>query len=78
MLQIFKTSILVPLLDNNPESYKLVNYCKNDQVNVLFFDDKARFVVIGTRTIKVPQKCLKSFENLYNWVINNVNKELNF
>ena len=78
MIQVFKISILVPLLDNNPESYKLVNYCNSKQINISFFDDKARFVVIGTRTIKVPKKCLKSFENLYNWVINNINKELIF
>ena len=78
MLQVFKNSILAPLFNNNPESHKLVNYCNSKQIDISFFYDKARFVVIGTRTIKVPQKCLKSFENLYNWVINNINKELNF
>lgn len=78
MLQVYKNSILVPLLENNPKSCKLVNYCNSKQIEISFFADKARFVVLGIRTIKVPQKCLKSFENLYNWVINNINKELNF
>lgn len=76
MLQIYNNSVITPIIESCPTSYQLAEYCKTKGITLYFKADFAVFHVIGVRTIKVPKKCLKSFENLFAWVCERVNKEL--
>lgn len=76
MLHIYNNSVITPIVANCPTSYQLSEYCKMKGITLYFKADFAVFYVIGVRTIKVPKKCLKSFENLFTWVRERVEKEL--
>lgn len=76
MLCVYNDSVIAPIVAGCPTSYQLSEYCKMQCVELYFKADFATFVVLGSHTIKVPKKCLKSFENLFAWVRERVNKEL--
>ena len=42
--------------------------------SITLFDDKARFETLGTRTISIPAKALKSSESLYAWLLERAEK----
>lgn len=50
------------------EITRFKEYLYNKNIELLFIGDFAVFAVFGVRSIKMPQKCLKSFENLFTWV----------
>ena len=58
------------------EITRFKEYLYNNNIELLFTGDFAVFTVFGVRSIKVPQKCLKSFENLFAWARERVEKEL--
>lgn len=78
MLLVTNTSILkdVFLSASGPEIVEFQKFLRYNRVELVFKADSCRFTVRGIKTIKVPQKCLKSFENLFTWVRERVNKEL--
>ena len=78
MLQINNNSVICPVVlsATTEQVTTLQTYLKTKGVEVHFNRDFAVFYVIGVRTIKLPKKCLKSFENLFAWVRERVNKEL--
>lgn len=76
MLHVYNNSVISSILADCPTSYKLSEYCKTNGIELTFKGDFATFAVLGVRTIKVPKKCLKSFENLFTWVRERIEKEL--
>lgn len=78
MLQINNNSVICPIVSSatGEQVTTLQRYLNTKGVEVHFNRDFAVFYIIGVRTIKVPKKCLKSFENLFAWVCERVNKEL--
>lgn len=78
MLQVNNNSVICPVIlsATAPELLELNKFLHYNDVELYFKADVCRFVVLGVRTIKVPKKCLKSFENLFDWVHERVNKEL--
>ena len=78
MLHINNNSVICPLVLSAPvdELLKLHTFLHNNSVELYFFDSKVRMKVLDIRTYVVPKKCLKSFENLFAWVCERVNKEL--
>ena len=79
MLQINNNSVVCPLFASAPirEINELQNYLYNNSVDACFFGSVVRFAVTGVTTIKIPQKCLKSFDLLTLWLIGRIDKELN-
>ena len=41
---------------------------KQRGITIELFEDKAKFTVLGVRTVKLPQKALKSWSMLENWL----------
>ena len=78
MLQVNNNSVIKPviLLATGEQITGFQKYLNSNGVELIFKADICRICVFGTKTIKVPQKCLKSFENLFEWVQERVNKEL--
>ena len=78
MLQINRNSVICPVVlsATTEQVTTLQTYLKTKCVEVLFNREYAVCYVIGVRTIKLPKKCLKSFENLFAWVSERVDKEL--
>lgn len=72
MLQVNNNSVCVPVfLGTSTEQQKqFINELSNNQISVYFFSEYAQITTGCVRTIKVPQKCLKSFNMLSEWVIN--------
>lgn len=72
MLQVNNNSVCAPVfLGASPEQQKqLITELSNNQISVYFFSEYAQITTGCIRTIKVPQKCLKSFKMLSEWVIN--------
>lgn len=72
MLQVNNNSVCVPVfLGTSPEQQKqLITKLGNNQISVYLFAEYAQITTGCIRTIKIPQKCLKSFEMLSEWVIN--------
>ena len=78
MLQIYNNSAIkeVFLSATSEQVTGFQEYLNNNGVELIFKADVCRLCVFGIKTIKVPKKCLKSFENLCKWVYSRVNKEL--
>lgn len=78
MLQIYNNSVIkeVFLSATNKQVTGFQEYLNNNGVELIFKADVCRLCVFGIKTIKVPKKCLKSFENLFSWVCERVDKEL--
>lgn len=78
MLQINNNSVINPVIlsATSQQITDLQKYLNNNGVELIFKTDVCRFCVFGIKTIKVPQKCLKSFEDLFAWVRERVEKEL--
>lgn len=78
MLQINNNSVIKPVVlsATGEQITGFRKYLVTNNVELIFKADFCRFCVLGIKTIKVPQKCLKSFENLFEWVQGRVNKEL--
>lgn len=72
MLQVNNNSVCAPVfLGASPEQQKqLITELSNNQLSVYFFSEYAKITTGCVRTIEVPQKCLKSFKMLSEWVIN--------
>lgn len=80
MLQVNNNSICVPVfLGTSTEQQKqFINELSNNQISVYFFAEYAQITTGCVRTIKVPQKCLKSLKMLSEWVINKGVKMWNY
>lgn len=78
MLQINNNSIICPVVYSatGEQITEFQQFLNSNNVDMLFTGQYASFSVFGCRTIKVPQKCLKSFENLFTWVRERVSKEM--
>lgn len=78
MLLVTNNSVLkdVFLSASGTDIAEFQKYLRDNRVELVFKADSCRFAVVGIKTIKVPRKCLKSFENLFAWVRERVNKEL--
>lgn len=80
MLQVNNNSVCVPVfLGTSTEQQKqFINELSNNQISVYFFAEYAQITTGCVRTIKVPQKCLKSLKMLSEWVINKGVKMWNY
>lgn len=80
MLQVNNNSVCVPVfLGASTEQQKqLITELSNNQISVYFFAEYVQITTGCIRTIKVPQKCLKSFNMLSEWVINKGVKMWNY
>lgn len=78
MLRINNNSVICPVVLSATEAeiQDLQRYLASNDVELFFTGKFATFAILGARTIRVPQKCLKSFANLFEWVRERVCKEL--
>lgn len=72
MLQVNNNSICAPvfLCASTEQQKQLIPELSSNQISVYFFSEYAKITTGCIRTIKVPQKCLKSLETLSEWIIN--------
>lgn len=72
MLQVNNNSVCVPVFlgTSTEKQRRFITDLKSNNISVCFFAEYAQITTGCIRTIKVPQKCLKSFNMLSEWVIN--------
>ena len=79
MIQVYNNSVACNIVASASmdETKELCNYINKIGVDIVLFDSKVRFSVTGIKTIPIPQKALKSFKSLSDWIITRINNELN-
>lgn len=80
MIQVNNNSNCVAIFQSSTwqQQKELFDKLKELQIYVYLYSEFAQITTSGIRTIKVPKKCLKSFEIFSEWVINKGVKMWNY
>lgn len=79
MLHINNNSVVKPLIlgATTKEIIRLQNYLYNNSVSVRFVASSAVFRTDCVKSITIPERCLKSFNLLSWWLVDEINKQVN-